>query len=321
MRASRLISMLMTLQTRGRVTAKALADELEISVRTVYRDIDQLSAAGVPVYADRGPNGGFQLLDGYRTKLTGLTMAEAETLFLTGVPAAADELGLGGVMAAAQRKLLAALPAGWSDRAERLGARFHLDPLGWYHGPEANAFLPEIARAVWDTLRIRVSYESWKGVVTRELQPLGLALKAGIWYLVAYAEKSPRTYRISNILKLAVTVETFVRPKDFDLAKFWGTAAAEFESGRFRGTASLLISQLGMKLLSGLDSGVGEAAAASAGDPDKRGWRLVSVPIETLDHACHQFLKLGPEAEVLKPAELRARMAAESAKLAAIYKR
>src|SRR5256885_7539794 len=128
MRASRLLSILLLLQTRGRMTAQALADEFEVSVRTLYRDIDQLSAAGIPVYADRGRSGGFQLMDGYRTKLTGLTRSEAEVLFLSGLPGPAAQLGLSDLLSAARLKLLAALPPGMQPDAERIAQRFHLDP-------------------------------------------------------------------------------------------------------------------------------------------------------------------------------------------------
>jgi predicted DNA-binding transcriptional regulator YafY len=167
MRSSRLLSILMLLQTRGRLTAEALADEFEVSVRTIYRDIDALSLSGAPVYADRGPGGGFALLDGYRTRLTGLTDAEAETLFLGGLAGPAAQLGLSEAMGVAQLKLLAALPAERQAAAERISSRFHLDPVGWYRDAEEAARLPALAQAVWTCRRIAVRYDSWKGVVER----------------------------------------------------------------------------------------------------------------------------------------------------------
>src|SRR5436305_6441757 len=218
MRASRLLSILMLLQARGRISAPALAAELEVSLRTIYRDIDELSASGVPVYAERGRDGGFQLLDGWRTRLTGLTALEAQALFLAGLPGPAAELGLAEVMEAAQRKLLAALPAGWQGDASRIGTRFHLDPVGWFRATAAVDHLPAIADAVWNERRLRIRYESWNGIVEREIAPLGLVLKSGIWYLAAAIGDDKRTYRLSNIRTLAVLDQRFVRPPDFDLA-------------------------------------------------------------------------------------------------------
>ena len=174
MRASRLLSILMLLQTRGRMTAEALAEEFEVSVRTIYRDIDELSAADVPVYGDRGPNGGFELLEGYRTKLTGLSPAEAATLFLAGLPGPAAELGLADVLTTAQLKLTAALPEGARETANRVSARFHLDPVGWFRSAEDARFLPKIADAVWNQACLEIRYKRPTNVVSRKVQPLGL---------------------------------------------------------------------------------------------------------------------------------------------------
>src|SRR5437868_4380485 len=208
MRASRLLSLLMLLQSRGRMSAQSLADALEVSVRTVYRDVDELSAAGVPVWADRGRLGGFQLQPGWRTRVDGLTAPEARAVFLAGLPGPAAQLGLGEAMASAQLKLMAALPDGWREDARRVSARFHLDPIDWYRGPSATDHLPAIAQAVWSERRVAMHYESWKGEVSRRVDPLGLVLKAGIWYLAAQVgsdKRGVRTYRLSNILDLEVT--------------------------------------------------------------------------------------------------------------------
>lgn len=318
MRASRLLSILLLLQTRGRMTAQALADEFETSVRTIYRDIDHLSAAGVPVYADRGRTGGFQLLEGYRTRLTGLSPAEAETLFLSGLPGPAADLGLGDAMAAAQLKLLAALPAEGRSGAARIGSRFHLDPIGWYRNAEQTDVLPQLAEAVWNARRIKVRYDSWRGIVERELEPLGLTLKAGVWYVVAQAGGRARTYRVSNIQALDLLPETFERPASFDLAGFWQAWVKDFEDRLYVAEAVLRLSPLGLRLICNV-SPVAERAARAAVDFDAEGWATVTIPIESIDHAASDFMKLGTDAEVLAPPELRARMGEIAEKLTNLY--
>jgi predicted DNA-binding transcriptional regulator YafY len=318
MRASRLLSILMLLQTRGRLSAETLAEEFEVSVRTIYRDIDQLSATGAPVYAERGRNGGFALLDGYRTRLTGLTDSEAETLFLGGLAGPAAQLGVHEAMATAQLKLLAALPPERQAAAERVAARFHLDPLGWFHAGDSADRLPAIASAVWNSRRIEVRYESWKGEVARTLDPLGLVLKSGVWYLVARAGGQPRTYRVSNIVSLTTTDETFERPQRFDLAAFWGEASARFEREVFTGSARLRLTAEGLRRLPVLGSAY-EALARGVAAPPARGTVELEVPIESVEHAARDFLRLGPEAEVLAPAELRSALAAGALALAALY--
>ena len=184
MRVRRLLSILMLLQLRVRLTAEELAREFDVSVRTIYRDVEELGAAGIPVYADRGPGGGFQLVDGYRTRLTGLGTDEAEAVFMIGLPGAAAAMGLGAAATNAGRKLLAALPQPLSDGAGRLGQRFHLDPIDWYREEERAEHLPTIARAVLDQRVVSMTYESWTSVRPWVIEPLGLVLKAGAWYVV-----------------------------------------------------------------------------------------------------------------------------------------
>jgi predicted DNA-binding transcriptional regulator YafY len=311
MRASRLMSILLLLQSRGRLTADELAAHFEVSVRTIYRDIDQLSAAEVPVYADRGPGGGFQLLDGYRTKLTGLTPGEAETLFMAGLPGPAAELGLADALATAQLKLTAALPESTRANARRVATRFHLDPVDWFRSAASARLLPAIAAAVWGETCIDVQYKraGIDKIVSRRLQPLGLVLKAGTWYVVAEVGDSIRTYRVSNILELASTTERFPRPKDFDLVRFWTASTRAFEVGLYRGAAQLRVSRRGMARLESLGATVLQAAHDTA-EPEKSGdWTKITIPIESLDQAAWDMLKLGSEAEVLKPVALRRRVA------------
>jgi len=335
MRASRLVSILLLLQSRGKLTAQQLADMLEVSVRTVYRDIESLSEAGVPVYGDAGPHGGYQLLGGYRTRLNGLTAAEAEALSLAGMPRAAAELGLGTVLATAQLKLQAALPAGLRDRTDAISERFLLDAPGWYHDGDSSPYLAAAADAVWHQHRIEVRYRRWTAPtdVTRILDPHGVVLKAGKWYLVARDAAvraadavdlgdtaGMRTYRVNHILGLTETGERFTRAGTFDLAKFWASSVAGFRAGLWRGEARIRLSLAGRDRMTELMSpAVVSAVAATASPADPRGWVTAVVPIESLTHAHQDFLRLGGEVEVLAPAELRHRLTATARSLASIY--
>jgi len=319
MRASRLVSILLLLQARGRMTAQTLADEFEVSVRTIYRDIDDLSASGVPVYADRGRDGGFQLLEGYTTRLTGMTPAEAESLFLSGLEGPAAELGLGESTAAARLKLLAALPSARRADASRVATRFHLDPIDWYRAASDLAFLPQLAAAVWGAERIRVRYESWNAAADRTLSPLCLVLKAGTWYLVAIGSSVPRTYRVDAIRALEGTGESFERPANFDLAAHWTASVRAFEASLYQGTATIRLSPLGMERLPVLAAAAIEMARRTASPPGADGWMQAEIPIETIDHAVRELLKLGIEVEVLAPSELRNAMRDTAATLTARY--
>jgi predicted DNA-binding transcriptional regulator YafY len=319
MRASRLVSILLLLQTRGRMTARELADRLEVSVRTIYRDVESLHSAGIPLYGDAGPNGGYQLLAGYRTRLTGLTGDEAESLFLAGLPGPAAELGLGAVVTAAQLKLMAALPVELRDRAGRIQERFHLDAPTWYRDQEPATHLPAVADAVWNERVIQVRYRRWKAPqeVDRRLEPYGLVVKAGRWYLVARSGDRVRTYRVSQILALHPLPEHFARPGGFDLAAYWQAYLADFEERLRRGEAVVRLSPRGLELLGNLMTpGVVAAARASAEPPDAEGWTRVTVPIESVGHATGEFLRLGDEAEVVAPDELRRAVAATAAAVA-----
>ncbi len=320
MRASRLLSILIMLQMRGRLSADALAREFEVSIRTIYRDIDQLSAAGVPVYAERGRAGGFALHEGYRTKLTGLTPGEAEVLLLAGAGGAAQDLGVGPEAAAAQLKLLASLPPDSGASAQRVASRFHLDPAPWYARIEPLDILPALASAVWRDRRIRIGYESWKASVTRELDPLGLVLKAGVWYLIAGADGKPRTYRVSNIRKLDVLEKPFHRPARFNLPRHWAASSQEFETRLMSERAVIRVSPEGRRLLRDNYPAAEQAVAAKHTKVRPAGWVKAEIPVESFQQSARQLLRLGAEVEVIGPPALRNAVADEAKKVAAIYR-
>lgn len=321
MRASRLLSVLLLLQSRGRMTATELAGELEVSVRTIHRDIEALSGSGVPVYAERGVAGGFRLLDGYSTKLTGLTEDEARSLLLSGIPGAATELGLGQVLTAAELKLSAALPAALRGRTEAMRERFLLDHRAWFRIAEEVPHLIEIAGAVWEQRRIHVRYQRWgQHLVSRTLNPLGLVLKAGSWYLVALARGSqPRMYRVSRVHRPRLLDERFDRPAGFDLREYWYGREAELRERLHSGYAVVRLRQDALRLLR-VTSPMplrDEEVVSLGTEPDGR--VTVRLPIESHDHALAQFLQLGAGCEVLEPEELRARMRAELVEMGQLY--
>jgi len=331
MRASRLVSIVLLLQNRGRMTAQALADELEVSVRTIYRDVESLSASGVPVYGEPGHEGGYALVEGYRTRLTGLHGDEVDALSFAGLPGPAADLGLGSVLAVAQLKLDAALSPELRERSGRVRERFHLDAPGWYRDAEEVPFLTAAADAVWNARRLRIRYRRWAEPreVERMLDPLGIVLKAGIWYLIA-ASRHPqpsasprpsiRTYRVSQILELAQSPDACERPTGFDLAEYWRSSLAEFDRIRFQGTATLRLSPDAVRRIPDLyPSAVLRAVELTASDPDGQGWVRAEIPIEGTMHALGEIFKLGWGVEVLDPADLRAAVAEYAAELARLH--
>ncbi|MGW4891799.1 helix-turn-helix transcriptional regulator [Kitasatospora sp. NPDC004240] len=321
MRADRLLSLLLLLQNRGRMTAPELAAELEVSVRTVYRDVEALGAAGVPVLADRGPAGGYRLVAGYRTRLTGLTDAEANSLFLVGAPGPAQDLGLGAVLASARLKLEAALPDGLAEQARRVQDRFHLDAPAWFADADPVPHLTAIARAVWEQRVLTAHYRRWRGEVHRELRPLGLVLKSGIWYLLATAapDDTVRTYRVSRFLTVESTEEEFERPPGFDLAAHWEETSRRLESALRHTTARLRVSPEAQRLLPMQFGRAGVEALREAGPPDEEGWAEVELTVEQTTVAVGDLLRLGGHAEVLGPPELRRALAEEVARMARRY--
>ncbi|MEV4750695.1 helix-turn-helix transcriptional regulator [Streptosporangium amethystogenes subsp. fukuiense] len=332
MRAARLMSLVLLLQARGRMTAMELSRELEISERTVHRDVLALSEAGVPVYADRGRGGGYRLLDGYRTRLTGLDRAEAEALFLSGVPEALREMGLGEVAATARLKASAALSPGLRDAPVTAAQRFHLDAPGWFASerPPPTALAP-LARAVWGdhpvTARYRRTARSHPTGQTgqtggaeaarRRLEPYGLVLKAGVWYLATRSA----IYRVDRFDEVELhPALRFERDGAFDLAAFWSEKSARFANSLLTMDVTVRLSPAALRLLPVIaDRAALDDALASAGEPDGQGWVTLRLPVESLEVAYDQVLRFGPEAEVLDPPDLRARVAGAAARMHDLY--
>ncbi|RXS78917.1 WYL domain-containing transcriptional regulator [Streptomyces sp. TM32] len=344
MRAARLIKMVLLLQARPSMTAAELARELEVSERTVARDVLSLSEAGVPVYADRGRAGGYRLIGGYRTRLTGLGRSEAEALFLSGVPTALREMGLADAASAARLKVSAALRPELRDAASGAAQRFHLDAPAWYQEPETPGLLPAIADAVWDDRRITARYLRKDTEVARELEPYGLVLKAGVWYLAARVEGEYRVYRVDRFTAVtayegvgttgpaeatAAAEATgasdgrFRRDESFDLPAFWAERAAQFARSILREEVVLRLSARGVHQLPYVTERAAAreaiARAQAAGGPDEQGRLTVTLAVESAEVAYAQLLSLGPEGEILAPVELRARMAAAARRMAAVY--
>ncbi|MEV0252464.1 YafY family protein [Nocardia sp. NPDC050712] len=322
MRASRLVQLLLLLQTRGRVTAPELAEALEVSVRTVYRDVDALSEAGVPVYSEPGRSGGIRLVDGYRTRLTGLTSEEADAVLLAGLPGAAADLGLGTVLATAQLKVLAALPPELRGRATRVAERVHIDVPGWFHRPDETPTLAALADALWHDRRVRVRYGRKDRVVDRLLDPLGLVLKAGTWYLVARQHEDIRSYRVSRIAAAEPIGEFFSRPDDFDLAAHWSEAQFDFARSMLRVRARCRVRADQVRLLKfSFEPAAVTAATESMTEPDAAGWVEMDLASESYPVLLHNILPMGAAVEVLEPPELRAQLADLTAAMAANYRR
>ena len=303
MRASRLVSLLLLLQTEGQLTAVELAERLGVSERTVQRDAHALALSGVPIVSVRGAAGGYRLERGYRTRLTGLDAAEAEALFVG--PAA--ELGLGRELAAARLKLLASLPAELQERAGRAAGLFHVDMRGWFREEDRVPHLPEIAGALWRGRLLDVRYREHGAVVSRRLDPLGLVLKAGVWYLLAQRRGEERVYRVSRIVSARERVEESRRPPDFDLAVAWDLRSQAFERSRNPIEVTVRVDRSQVRYLRG----------ARVVEPGERPTAIVQF--DGIDHALHVLLAYGARAEVLSPPALRERIAANAAEMLALY--
>ena len=310
MRADRLVRLVLLLQARGPMTARSLARDLEVSARTVYRDLDALSAAGVPVRAESGPGGGCRLLDGYRFPLRALRPEEAEALLILGVPGAFRELGLDGAVTAAQRQIR--VTAGM-DAAEGPGAALvHLDMPRWFRGREDLPCLRTLAEALRRQRQAAIGYQRTGDPFSgpeRTVRPLGLVNKAGIWYLVAAGRGGRVTvFRAGRIRSARVLAEPAARPAGFELAAFWEQWSAGFEASRPRFPVRLRVSPAALALLGEVFGDGAAAALDAASPPDAQGWQELTLWFEHQRAAAHRLAGFGGQVEVLSPASVSRRL-------------
>ncbi len=319
MRADRLLSLLLLLQTHGRMTARELAHRLEVSERTIHRDMEALSGAGVPVVAERGSGGGWSLLDDYRTDLTGLNLAEIQALFLNMPARFLADLGLDKASDAALVKLLASLPASHRRDAEYMRQRIHIDVAGWHSSAEDVSCLPVLQDAIWQERKLRLVYRRGDDTsIERVVDPLGLVAKGSAWYLAASVESEFRTYRVSRVQEAVLLDEPCVRPKDFDLAASWAQSTADFVANLPRYPATVRVT---LEMFARLPIVWRYARIQRAEPPDPDGWVTVHVLFQFEHEACENVLSCGPYIEVLDPPELREQVIQAAAAIVALYAR
>ncbi|WP_128437001.1 helix-turn-helix transcriptional regulator [Streptomyces cyaneus] len=318
MRADRLLSLLLCLQSRGRMTARQLADELEVSVRTVYRDLEALAAAGVPVVASGGPGGGCRLMDGWRSPLLGISAEEATALLAVSAGGPLERLGLGDALSQARLKLVASLPAAGRADTQAAAARFHIDTQAWFRPPELVPHLAELVDAVRGDGRLRLTHRRPDGRTTKKtVDPLGLVAKAGVWYLVARSRDGIRAHRAARITGVERLTGTFARPGDFDLAEFWSRWTTEFEASLDQLPVAVRLTTYALAALPAI---LGDTRSAANATPDPEdGWHRLTLHFDSPLAARRRLLGFGPELEVLEPADVRADLAETARRIADRY--
>ena len=321
MRADRLLSILILLQTRGRMSASQLSRELEVSERTIYRDMVALSTAGVPVYGEAGPDGGYQLLDSYRTNLTGLSEGEARALFMLNMPGPLARLGLSQELKAAMLKLTAALPESRRRDEIRVRQRYYIDATWWSSTEEPLPHLPTIQQAVWEDRRLAIAYTPIFGVrIERTVDPYGLAARSGAWYLVFAHGGRVRARRVADLLDARLCVEKFARPVDFDLGAFWQTWCAEEEQIT---SGYPVIVRVSKRALPAVIRRFGSRVRTQLTDAPEGedGSRILTLHFRWIDEARDRLLPLGSGIEVLEPFALRASLADMAEQTARVYRK
>jgi predicted DNA-binding transcriptional regulator YafY len=318
MRADRLFTIVLLLQSHRQLTARSLARRLEVSERTIHRDMEALSGAGIPVVAERGTGGGWSLLGEYRTNLTGLNEAEVQSLFAIKPSKLLADLNLDKAAEGALLKLLAALPSVHRRGAEYARQRIYVDVTGWNRADEAAPLLHTLQEAVWQERRVRMTYERGECEASeRVVDPLGLVAKGSVWYFVAgVGGGDVRSYRVSRVARAEITDEPSERPSDFDLASFWEQSAAKFRAHLPSYRARVRVRREVVKLLPFAGR---FARVEEVGEPDREGWAEVSLRFDVEEMACQYALGFGTQLEVLEPARLRRKVLAAAREVVAFY--
>ena len=309
MRADRLLSIVLLLQANHQMTSRALAARLEVSERTIHRDMEALSGVGIPVTAERGAGGGWSLLGDYRTNLTGLNEAEIQSLFLTKPAKLLADLHLDKAADGAHLKLLASLPSTFRQGAERARQRIYVDVSGWSRREEAVPFLPVLQEALWLERRVAIKYERGENAeaVERLISPLGLVAKGSVWYLVGAVGGQVRTYRVSRIAKAEVLDEAAPIPVEFNLAEYWEQSASTLKSNAPNYLASFWVAP---SVLLRLNFAGRFARVRETDETDARGWKKVFIGFDVDEMACEYAVSFGPQLEVIEPLALREKVIA-----------
>lgn len=298
MRADRLLSLVLLLQTRGCLTAGQLAEELEVTERTIYRDVEALSSAGIPVYSRRGPGGGIQLIEEYRTTLNELSRGELRALLLLSMTGPLEALGIGSELRSALLKLATHPKAPTRPQT----ARIHLDASWWFQHTAQPSHLKTIQSALWNNQLLEVDYRTpLQTVLTLLVAPYGLVAKTNLWYLVCKRQEKLRVLQVAHIQQARLMPEQFHLPDDFDLAAFWENWCAEYEHSRQQFTVQARVSPALAALLN--EQGRETLAVAEQSDPND--WQLVTLTFESFEAARTRILGFGNAIEVLQPAALR----------------
>jgi predicted DNA-binding transcriptional regulator YafY len=320
MRADRLLSILLLLQAHGQRTARELAQELEVSERTIYRDINALSIAGIPVYGRSGPEGGYALVDRYRTHLTGLSETEVRALFMLSIPTPLGDLGVSQDLRKALLKLSAALPDSSRREEEKVRQCYHLDSTWWRQGQEQVPHLQTVHQAVWQDHKIHIVYSPPFAVeIERLVAPYGLVAKAGVWYLVCARNDTLNVHRVSNLLDVRVSEESFQRPANFNLARFWEEWCAGYEKFLSDFTATLRVAPSFIPELPRYFGNAIRKKIEESGMPDSEGWIIVEISFESFEAARDRILGFGRGVEVVEPQALHRSVLDYAEQVVALY--